>query len=222
MSTTTRRNLLRFGTTAAAYAASASMVTGGIALASQAKGVTPAGISPGLRQAFSKLATAERVLDHYRETVFTPTRQRWLAAKEAVPHTIIAPSAVWRGSPTFWATDNEHAIQLATEMVNDNPRTSRKGDVIRARKLIAANHRRARAMEQVHKSSGIGPRCEESDRLLELMVEAEDAVCAYPASCLADLEAKLAFFQERDLAKNDGNIELVLTDARRLLAQEGR
>lgn len=35
---TTRRNLLRFGTTAAAYAAGASIVTGGIALASQAKG----------------------------------------------------------------------------------------------------------------------------------------------------------------------------------------
>lgn len=36
--TTTRRDLLRLGTTAAAYAAGASIVTGGIALASQAKG----------------------------------------------------------------------------------------------------------------------------------------------------------------------------------------
>lgn len=94
--------------------------------------------------------------------------------------------------------------------------------MIRARKLIAANHRRARAIDQVHKTSGIGPRCEESDRLLEIMVEAEDAVCAYPASNLADLEAKLAFFEERDLAKNDGNMALVLADARRLLAQKGR
>lgn len=219
---TTRRNLLRFGTTAAAYAAGASIVTGGIALASQAKGAAPTCISLGLRHALAKLGTAERVLDHYQETVFTPTRRRWLAAKEAVPHTVIAPSAVWRGSPTFWATDNDHAIQLAKEMVNDNPRTSRKGDVIRARKLIAANHRRARAIEQLHKSSGIGPRRDESDRLLELMVEAEDAVCAYPAASLADLEAKLAFFLERDLAQNDGNMDLVLADARRLIALEGR
>lgn len=41
MSTTTRRNLLRIGTTAAVYAAGASIVTGGIALASQAKGAEP-------------------------------------------------------------------------------------------------------------------------------------------------------------------------------------
>ncbi len=54
------------------------------------------------------------------------------------------------------------------------------------------------------------------------MVKAEDAVCAYPATSLADLEAKLAFFLERDLAQNDGNMELVLADARRLLVQEGR
>jgi len=38
--TTTRRDLLRFGTTAAAYAAGASIVTGGMALASQAKGAS--------------------------------------------------------------------------------------------------------------------------------------------------------------------------------------
>lgn len=38
--TTTRRNLLRIGTTAAAYAAGASIVTGGVALASQAKGAS--------------------------------------------------------------------------------------------------------------------------------------------------------------------------------------
>jgi hypothetical protein len=38
MTTTTRRNLLRIGTTAAAYAAGATIVTGGVALASQAKG----------------------------------------------------------------------------------------------------------------------------------------------------------------------------------------
>lgn len=41
--TTTRRGLLCLGTTAAAYAAGATIVTGGIALASQAKGGQPVG-----------------------------------------------------------------------------------------------------------------------------------------------------------------------------------
>ena len=39
--TTTRRDLLRFGTSAAAYAAGAAIVTGGIALAGEAKGAVP-------------------------------------------------------------------------------------------------------------------------------------------------------------------------------------
>jgi hypothetical protein len=219
---TTRRNLLRFGTTAAAYAAGASIVTGGIALAPQAKGAAPAGVSTGLRQAFAALAAAERVSTHYAETVHEPTRLRWLAAKDAVPHVVIPPSANWRMAPDFWSTDHPRAMALAKELVADNPRMSRRDDVTRARKLIAADHRRARAVERIGKAYGIGACCDESDRLFGLMVEAEDAVCAYPAASLADLEAKLAFFLERDLAQNDGNIELILADARRLRAQEGR
>ena len=74
------------------YAASASIVTGGIALASQAKGVAPAGASLGLIRALAALATAERVSARYQENVYEPTRLRWLAAKDAVPHVVIEPS----------------------------------------------------------------------------------------------------------------------------------
>ena len=220
--TTTRRNLLRFGTTAAAYAAGASIVTGGIALASEAKGAAPASVSPGFTHALAALAAAERVSDRYQETVYEPTRLRWLAAKDAVPHVVIEPSPMWKMSPTFWSTDHPRAMTLAKELVEDNPRTSKRDDVVRARKLVAADRRRTRAVERAARASGIGAACDESDRLYGLMVAAEDAVCAYPATSLADLEAKLAFFLERDLAQNDGNMELVLADARRLLAKEGR
>jgi len=220
--TTTRRNLLRFGTTAAAYAAGASIVTGGIALASQAKGAAPVGISSGLAQAFATLAAAERTSTRYHEDVFEPTRLRWLAAKDAVPHATIEPSAAWKMSPAFWSTDHPRALALAKDLVADNPRTSKRDDVVRARKLIAAEHRRNRAITQVRKASGIDTQGDESDRLYDIMVAAEDAVCAYPALNLADLEAKLAFFKERDLAQNEGNMALVVADARRLLAQEGR
>lgn len=218
---TTRRNLLRFGTTAAA-AAAASIVTGGIALASHAKGAGPAGVSPGLHQALAALAAAERTSSRYTETVYEPARARWLAAKEALPHVVIPPSAEWRMSPDFWSTDSERALALAKGLAAAEPRTSKRGDVVRARKLLAADHRRARAIAQAGKTSGVMDACDEAERLGDLVVAAEDAVCAYPASSLADLEAKLAFFLERDLAQNEGNMALVLADARHLLAQEGR
>lgn len=181
MTTTTRRNLLRFGTTAAAYAAGASIVTGGIALASQAKGAAPAGVSPGLRQAFAALAASERVSARYQETIYEPMRLRWLTAKEAVPHVVIEPPPMWKMSPAFWSTNHPRAMELAKDLVEDNPRTSKRDDVIHARKLVAADRRRRRAVERAARASGIGAACDESDRLYGLMVEAEDAVCAYPA-----------------------------------------
>jgi hypothetical protein len=42
---TTRQTLLRFGTTTVAYAAGAALVTGGMALASQAKGADMTGVA---------------------------------------------------------------------------------------------------------------------------------------------------------------------------------
>ena len=45
MANTTRHTLLRFGTTTVAYAAGAALVTGGMALASQAKGADMTGVA---------------------------------------------------------------------------------------------------------------------------------------------------------------------------------
>lgn len=219
---TTRRNLLRIGTTAAAYAAGAAIVTGGAALASQAKGATPTGLSPGFAQALAAFAAAQRNASSHEALIVGPTRARWLAAKDAVPHATIAPGSSWRGSHVFWSTDNYQALSIAKGIVADHPRTSRTHDVIRARKLVAADHRRARAIARVGRTTGIHAAIDESDRLGDLLVAAEDAVCAFPATTLGDLEAKLAFFVERDLAQNDGNVELALADVRRLLSQEGR
>lgn len=73
---TTRRNLLRIGTTAAAYAAGASIVTGGIALASQAKGATlPAVDRTEWDRAFKAMLAANAVSD--------AAEVQWDCAKEA-------------------------------------------------------------------------------------------------------------------------------------------
>lgn len=61
---TTRRNLLRIGTTAAAYAAGASIVTGGIAIASQAKGAA-IGVSAGMSKALRAVESAERAYSDF-------------------------------------------------------------------------------------------------------------------------------------------------------------
>ncbi len=222
MATTTRRNLLRIGTTAAAYAAGATIVTGGVALASQAKGAAPTGVSPGMAEALANLRTVERAANHHEETVFDPIRTRWLAAKNAVPHHVVEPSANWTGSPSFWSTDNPTAIGLAETLVSSNPRTSRRGDVVRARKLIAADYRRSRAITRIGKASGIDAAHEECDRYSDLLVAAEQAVCVHPAANLSDLDAKLAVYRERDLGGEGGKLDLLTADVRRLLAQEGR
>ena len=82
--TTTRRNLLRIGTTAAAYAAGASIVTGGIALASQAKGAAPA-VSPQLAKLLRNYTTADDALNHFYETVHNPAVEREAGMREAYP-----------------------------------------------------------------------------------------------------------------------------------------
>ncbi|WP_277983954.1 hypothetical protein [Sphingomonas faeni] len=221
-STTTRRDLLRLGTTAAAYAAGASIVTGGIALASQAKGETLEGVSPGLIKAIAAFAAAERASAQYEATVYEPARLRWLAAKEAVPHTTVAPSPNWKMSPAFWSTDNREALAIAKGLVGSHPRTSKNPDVVRARGLIAAKHRRDRAVDRAGASVGIGPCCEESDRLSDQAADAASDVAAFPAKSLADIEAKMAFIIKHDMEPNGGMMEHMLADARRLLGREAR
>ncbi len=220
--TTTRRNLLRFGTTAAAYAAGASIVTGGIAIASGAKGATLDGVSPDLTHAIAAFAAAEHASARYETTVYEPARLRWVAAKEAVPHTVVAPSPNWKMSPDFWSTANREALAIAHGLVSTHPRTSTNPDVIRARNLIAAKRRRDRAVDRTGASVGIGPCCEESDRLSDQAADAASSVAAFPAKTLADIEAKMAFIIKHDMEPNGGMMEHMLADARHLLAQGAR
>jgi len=85
--TTTRRDLLRFGTSAVAYVAGAAIVTGGIALASEAKGAT--GASPSLLDLMARYHSADEKYDRLAEQL-QPARDRWqaaiTAARSSVPH----------------------------------------------------------------------------------------------------------------------------------------
>ena len=73
-------------------------------------------------------------------------------------------------SATFWSTDNKQALDIAKGLVADNPRTSKNGDVIRARKLLAADHRRARAIAEIGKTTGAMDAHAELDRLDAIVV----------------------------------------------------
>jgi hypothetical protein len=220
--TTTRRNLLRFGTTAAAYAAGASIVTGGIAIASEAKGAAPGSVSPGLAHAIEAVATAEQASARYQETVYEPVRRRYLAAREAVPHTVLAPTPGSGVSPSFWATDSREGMAVAKAITNTYPRTSTRPDVVQARRLLAADHRRSRRIQAKSKTTGFAECFDETNRLCEAVVDAENAVSAYPAASLADIEAKMAFIVKRDMEPNGGMMEHMLADARRLLGKGAR
>jgi hypothetical protein len=70
MGNTTRRNLMRFGTTTIAYAAGAALVTGGMALASQAKGADMTGVARFPQRARPTLPRPAVFESRYTEAIF--------------------------------------------------------------------------------------------------------------------------------------------------------
>lgn len=221
MTNTTRRGLIRLTTTAAACVAGASIVSGGAILAGQAKGAALAGVSPGLALALRTYADADRRSDAYHTTAYEPARLRYLAAREATPHTVLAPLSGSNVAPAFWSTDNREAMAVARALAATNPRTSTNPDHKQARNLVAADHRRNRQIRAAGKASGIDACRIESDRLGNLACDAANAVRAYLVATLADSEAKLAFMVGQGIGQGDGDMALVLADARRLLGNAG-
>ncbi len=186
------------------------------------KGAAPASVSPGLARALEAVATAERASTRFQQTVYEPTRLRYLAAREAVPHTVLAPVPGSEVSPSFWATNSREGMAVAKAIANTHPRTSTRPDVVQARRLLAADHRRSRRVQATSKTTGFAGCFDETNRLCEAVADAEGAVSAYPAASLADIEAKMAFIIKRDMEPNGGMMEHMLADTRHLLAQEGR
>lgn len=224
---TTRRDLLRFGTSAAAYAAGAAIVTGGIALAGEAKGAMPS-VSPELTALIAEVDRLAAASDDLHERVYMPARARMLAAVEqaqrTLPHTSVEAGNTVSGQPLVWTTADRTHVAMAKTIARRkaDPGPFSPGYISAARTLTAAHLRRERAIAAVANSHGVSAMVDQCDALNDATAQAEERVADFAASTLADLHAKVAFMHRRDMGNGMDRVATVLADLDRLASVEGR
>lgn len=237
---TTRRDLLRLGTSAVAYAAGAATVTGGIALASEAKGAAPANYR--LRRVIALYQRAVSAADRYTDTVEDPAHAACAAAINALPQ---PPAVPHRSVVTTFINDYDDEIRLST----DSP-----ASVGAARRFVtdptwadmgvekwqqaqrelvaladerdaivatgkAAHQREVEALRERHSLAAIHRR---SNQLEDRVSQLWHATMGTPAHSLADVAAKVGFAERTGgVVVPDVVLAAISTDVRRL-AQEGR
>lgn len=220
---TTRRDLLRIGTSAAAYAAGAAIVTGGIALAGEAKGTTPA-VSPKLTALIAEVDRLVAASDDLHERVYMPARARMLAAVEDaqldLPHTSVRAGDSLTGEPLIWSTADRTHVAMAKTIARRkaDPGPFSPGYISAARTLTAAHLRRERALAAVTNSHGLSAIVDQCDALNDATAEAEERVADFAAGTLADLHAKVAFMHRRDMGNGMDRVATVLADLERVAA----
>lgn len=222
---TTRRNLLRFGTTAAAYAAGASIATGGIALASQAKSAAPA-VSPALTRLLRDYAAADEALDQFYEAVHNPAVEREHEMRAAYPdieHEIPMTGGHTRMFTTARTMDIAQARHIATSEISaqcEHPAwpAKRKG----ARSFYAAHLRRERAFARIHRVCGLDAINARETALFVPYKAAVAGIAAFPITTLADLDAKMAHLLQNRTDQDDELFDAIQADVRHLVQQERR
>jgi len=221
--TTTRRDLLRLGTTAAAYAAGASIVTGGVAIASKARGAAPA-VSPQLAKLLRDYARADKALAHFYETVHNPAVDREAAMREACPdieHDIPMTGGQTRMFTTAKSMDVAQARHIAkskmsAECSHPNWPAKRQG----ARAFYVAHLRRERAFAGIRRTCRIDAITAREATLLAPYTAAVAGIAAFPIATVADLDAKMAHLLENRTSHDNDLFDTIQADVRRLLTRE--
>ena len=208
--TTTRRSLLCISTVAAAAAttpfAAAFPTT-----------IAPVGnVSPALLDLIASVAAINADNDRFYADVLNPAVDRASELRAAIPHVTISPPKGWSGDPLFWSTDHRDGAAMAKALVAHEPRTSIRSDVVCARKLIAAIHRRDRAGKRIDRATGLAAAKDWETDLYIPYNHAQAAVYAFPVSSMADLQAKLAFIDSDDGMDGEDLLPLVIRDVARL------
>jgi hypothetical protein len=238
--TTTRRDLLRFGTSAAAYAAGAAIVTGGVAIASEATGAVPT--NPRLRRLIALHDQANAAANRFTDMVEEPARAACAAAVEALPRPTPVPHrsvyttyTSMMGEEIRLSTDSVGAVGCARRFMTDPTWADMGGDAWRqaSRELAAladerdaivqadeiAHRSQIEAIQERHDIAGIVQR---SNQLDDRTSDLWHAAMKTSAHSLADVAAKIDF---ADRTGREEVPDLVLAaisaDVRRL-TKEGR
>ena len=193
-------------------------VAGGMAGTSAA--MTTPRVSPDLAALLEAEQRAQKACDHHESAVCTPTRDRWLAACEALPHTTVEMEALNPSDPPhIWTTADEAHVRAAKRISWMGERSH--PDTKNARALAAAFHRRERAKSALAVRMGLKAAIARSDALGEQSLALLDALLAFPAATAIDLQAKLTRLVEVGYLEIDGAAEIILADVNRIAAREG-
>jgi hypothetical protein len=215
--TTTRRDLLRLGTSAAAYAAGAAIVTGGVALASQARGAEP-GISPELASLIAEAEQLEAKAAAYNRDVYEPVRSRWAEADSSIPHVEVDG---YHGA--IWSTDETPRVLNARWWIGSERTldTENQREQFAAMQRLVAAHDERKALvdkagnratyDRVH-----GEDEENGNRTLNAIYTVTDFECV----TLCDLHAKLAFMVKHQMGDGMDWLPEILADVARLSGEE--
>lgn len=194
------------------------------AFAAVTMGPTPAAsqVSPALAKLIADFHAADARIDRFYDTTYNPAVEREAAMCKAVPHVTIPMNEGWRGDPAFFSTDNRQGVRVAQHLVRSEPRTSKRSDVVRARKLVAALHRRERKFQQIARDSGRAAASKREDELWVPIKAATAAIMAFPAASAADMLAKLDHLESVGVCDHDDPgvlFEIVRADAARLAGE---
>lgn len=222
---TTRRQLLRVGTSAAAYAAGAAIVAGGVAVATQAKGEAAA-ISPGLAKLLASYDLHDARLDRFYETVWNPVCDAHRAELETIhkrpPLVVEYPSYRHRFDGVLaaesFSTDNKHdvirckgIVSVARDKQPPEPQWQQLYQA--ARRIVArvkADERDEARLERKYKFAAL--RAREAE-LSQPSCEDAMAIRRFPCASIADLRAKLTHLERIGLRDADGGEALDLVIA---------
>lgn len=213
MTDTTRRSILR-----AAGFASASLAIPAIAAPRSAPT-----LSPKLAALIAATRAAEHASDEHQRLIHDPARDRAKAAIEAIPHTTINAGPSFSGGEVIWSTTKPSTVAIARSIVS----MAREGKdmagagLVHARRVVAAQLRRERAITRIERDSGYAEAGRRWDELASAISDAQCAVAGHPVSTGADLAAKLAFMIERQMGDGMDWLEELHADARRIVGLEG-
>lgn len=197
-SNTTRRDLLRIGTTAAADAAGASIVTGGIALASEAKGAT---LSPDLSVLIQRVNAARAKQEHIHATIINPGFERMKEAHaqhrqriEAIPHVETSGGVSVTGHAITFSSGDSGSRRMAEVYLDLNAEDSNRGPdwtkmIDGARRFVKADDARNEAIRALGDGPGFTDLRAAEDEAYAPVHAARNAIIDFPCATVTDLQA---------------------------------
>lgn len=220
---TTRRSVLHL-----AFGAGVATVAGAGFATSEVQAATSGAIRPEFLAAERRFRDFERKASRYETLICVPARQRLDDAVARLPHVTARYEAI-SGSRMF-STANRIDVASArgvASILRGLPEAERRErlrdpNIVAARSIAAAHHRRERAIARLPERVALTAANERSNRLGEESGALEDAFYSMPVQSLAELAHKLTVMTERE-ADYEGCVErVIMPDVRALIAREGR